>query len=45
MNTRIGGFCMGTVIGPRDLLTAAHYLWNMRTRNWLTPEAVNFLAG
>jgi protease YdgD len=45
VNTRIDGFCTGTVIGPRDVLTAAHWLRNKRTRNWLTPEAVNFLAG
>jgi len=45
VNRRTGGFCTGVLIGPREVLTAAHCLWNGRTRRLLPPQSLHFVTG
>ena len=39
------GFCTGAMIAPRLVLTAAHCLYDSRTRKRIDPAEVEFLAG
>ncbi len=45
LNNTLGGFCTATVIGPQQIITAAHCLWNPRQNDWLPACSLHFLLG
>ncbi|MCB2099946.1 MAG: trypsin-like serine protease [Rhodobacterales bacterium] len=45
LNKRTGGFCTAVLVAPRWVATATHCLWNGRTRRYLPPVSLHFVAG
>ena len=40
-----GAACTGSVVSPSKVLTAAHCIFNARTRRFIRPELIHFLLG
>jgi len=45
INNGQGGHCSGMLIGPKLVVTAAHCLWNKKTRQPMPAQSLRFVAG
>lgn len=45
VNAGGASFCSGVLIGPETALTAAHCLYNAKTKRWWPPQDIHFVAG
>jgi protease YdgD len=45
LNNSAGGQCTATVVGPNQFLTAAHCLYNIGARRFISPGSIHFLLG
>lgn len=45
LNNGLGGHCSGVLVGPKLLATAAHCLWNPKTRAVIPVSSLTFVAG
>ena len=45
LNNGQGGHCSGILIGPKLAVTAAHCLWNKKTRQPMPAQSLRFVAG
>lgn len=45
VNNGLGSYCSGMLIGPRLVVTAAHCLYNRKTRQPIPAQSLRFVAG
>jgi protease YdgD len=45
LNNGTGGYCSAALVGPDLAVTAAHCLYNFRTKRWIAPDSLHLLLG